>query len=101
MVRNWLDTYHNLHLYLSSIPITYIVTTRLSEKDEELEALRSSQRELEQTLTLRNDELDILRECMAEVTNVNSSQMDSSDDDETRKQEAINALMDTAKVGNS
>lgn len=74
------------------------LVSRLDEKTTEVEQLSSSKEEVDKALALRSDELEILRGCVAEMTKV-SSQLDSSgDDDEQRKQEAIDALLDTAKV---
>lgn len=68
----------------------YLVSCRVS-------TLESRQAELVEAVTLRDNELDILRACVAQVTKTSS---DSGEDEEAdqKKEQALQALMDTAKV---
>lgn len=62
--------------------------------------LESSKSELEEAVTLRDNELDILRSCVAQVTKASSDDGGGGEEDvpDHKKEQTLQALMDTAKV---
>ena len=62
-----------------------------------LSTLESSKSELEEAVSLRDSELDILRSCVAQVTKASSDDGEEDDSDQ-KKEQTLQALMDTAKV---
>lgn len=67
--------------------------------EEDVSKTNAANEELSSTLELRNGELEILRTCVSELRDATS--LESDDEDDNSKQQAIDALLDVSKVSNA
>jgi len=67
--------------------------------EEDVSKTNAANEELSSTLELRNSELEILRTCVSELRDATS--LESDDEDDNSKQQAIDALLDVSKVSNA
>ncbi|KAF6024869.1 hypothetical protein EB796_016822 [Bugula neritina] len=72
------------------------ISSQLNEMEEDVSKTNAANEELSSTLELRNSELEILRTCVSELRDATS--LESDDEDDNSKQQAIDALLDVSKA---